>query len=81
MAQLTPKEIVNSIVAAERTLNFSTVSAYVQTSTLKRYRECASSLLKHAQEKCGADAIAKFLQGATPEQLESLSDREYSTLR
>lgn len=78
--QLSPKEIVNSIVVAEQTLNFSDVSPYVHTGVLKRYREVTSLIIKHAQEKYGADAIVKFLQGATPEELESLSDREYWAL-
>src|ERR1700704_6667002 len=75
--QITPRQIYDRLVVASQTLNFSDVSPYIHTRSLKAYRSATSAVLKHAAEKYGADALVEFFQGATLQDLEGLSDQEY----
>jgi hypothetical protein len=75
--ELQPSEICERLLAAYQTSDFSRVSPYVHSRTLKEFRVASSAIVSHATEKYGEPALVEFFQGANLRDLDSLSDEGY----
>jgi hypothetical protein len=74
---LTPTQIMERYMAAQKTLRFSEVAPYVHPRALADYRRTTSAVIRHAVERFGEDAIVAFFQGTTLRRLEASSDADY----
>jgi hypothetical protein len=60
---LEPTQIGEHLLAAYQTLDFSSVSPYVHTETLKMFRRTSSDVIRRAVEKYGEAPLVEFFGG------------------
>jgi hypothetical protein len=74
---LEPSQICERLLAAYQTSDFSSVSPYVHSKTLKVFRNASSLIIGHAAEKYGEAPLVEFFEGTNLRELDSLSDEDY----
>lgn len=75
--ELQPQQICERLLAAYQSSEFSSVSPYIHSRTLRMFRTASSAIVRHAVEKYGEPAVSEFFQGENLQDLNSLSDQEY----